>query len=79
MGRDQANAVPGCQNIVSFVIAGKCRTCLVYHINEGLRVISREATDIFTIIFTREDRLDQGGEFMRGKLAFDQTSTGCDV
>ena len=52
---------------------------LVYHIDEDLCVVSREAMDYFTLILTRKDRIDQGGEFMWGKLVFDQAVTGCDV
>ena len=73
------NAAPSCRKKFSLVIMGKCRTCLVYHINKGLRVISRKATDLFTITVTREDRLDQGKKFMWSELAFDQTFTGCGV
>jgi len=71
--------MPGFRVDVSLAITGKRRTCLVYHINEGLCVTSRKATDLFTIVVTREDRLDQGREFMRGELASDQKSIGCGV
>ena len=64
---------------VSLAIADECRTCLVYHIDKGLCVISRKTTDRFTLIVIREDRLDQGREFTRGELAFDQSSTGCNI
>jgi hypothetical protein len=39
-------------------------TCLVYHIDEGLRIIPAEAVDRVTLVLTRGDCLDQGGEFM---------------
>ena len=64
---------------VSLAITGKRRTCLVYHINEGLCIVSRKTTDHFILIMTREDRVDQGREFMQDELASDQTPTGCDV
>ena len=52
-------------------------TCLVYHIDEGLCVVFEEGTDCFARIVTRENSLDQGGEFMWGERASDQTLTGC--
>ena len=60
-------------------MTSKCGTCLVYHIDEGLRIVPREATDGITLIFTRKNRINQGGEFIRGELASDQTATGCGV
>jgi len=56
-----------------------CETCLVYRVDESLCVVPKEATDCVTFIFTREDRLDQGGEFMRIEHASDQTSTGWSI
>jgi hypothetical protein len=52
----------------------ECRTYLVYHIDKGLCVVP-EAMDRVTSILTRDDRLDQGGEFIQGERASDQTST----
>jgi len=47
--------------------------CLVYHIDEGLRVVSAEATDRATRILARENLLDEGGELMQSERAPDQT------
>ena len=47
------NPVPDFQSRlvnISPVIAGENRTCLVYHINEGLYVNSRKAMDYFILI-----------------------------
>ena len=49
---------------------------LVYHIDEGLYVVPNKATDRVTLILTREDRLNQGGEFVRSESASDQTPAG---
>jgi len=54
-------------------------TCLVYHVDKGLCVVPKEGTDRVTLVLTREDRLDQGGEFVQGKCASDQTSTGWSI
>jgi len=45
-----------------------CKTCLVNHVNKGLCVVPKEATDRVT---TREDHPDQGGEFMQSEIAPD--------
>ena len=34
-------------------------TCLVHHINNGLRIVPQEAADRATLILTREDHFDQ--------------------
>ena len=52
------------------------RTRLVYHIGKCLCVVTNEATDRVTRIVTREEGLDQGGEFVRNERTLDQTSTG---
>lgn len=57
----------------------ECGTCLVYHINEGLSVISAKGTDRATHVFAREDLLDQGGEFIQNERAADQTPTGWSI
>jgi hypothetical protein len=48
-------------------------TYLVYHIDEGLCVFLKEATDCVARIVTRENGLDQGGEFVRSERTSDQT------
>ena len=55
------------------------RTCLIHHVDKGLRVIPKEATDRITLIPTREDHSNQGGEFMQSECASDQTSTGLNI
>ena len=55
------------------------RTCLVYHVNEGLRVVPKEATDCITFILTGEDHFDHGREFMRSKRPPDQTSASWSI
>ena len=45
-------------------VMSECRTYLVYYINKDLRIVSKKATDRITLIFAREDRFYQGGEFM---------------
>ena len=52
------------------------KTHLIYHIDKDLCVIRKEATNRITLILTREDRLNQGGEFVRSERASNQTSTG---
>jgi len=55
------------------------RTCLVYHIDEGLRVVFVEATDRAAHILAREDLLDQRGEFMRSERTPDQTRASWNI
>ena len=40
-----------------------CRTRLVYHVDEGLCVVPKEATDR-VIILAGDDRLNEGGKFI---------------
>ena len=47
------------------------RVHLVYHVDKGLRVVPTEAADRLTLALTREDRLNQGGEFVRRERAPD--------
>ena len=54
-------------------------TYLVQHINEGLCVVPTEGSDGVTRILAREDRFDQGGEFVWSVGASDQTSAGWSV
>lgn len=54
-------------------------TCLVYYINEGLCVIPGEVADRFGSILACEDRLDEGGELIRGKITPDQTLHRCGI
>jgi len=61
------------------VMMSACRTCLIYHVNEGLDVVPKEAADRIARILTREDLLNQGREFMWRKRASDQTFTGWSV
>ena len=44
---------------------------LIYHINEGLCVIPKEAMDCVTLVLTREDHFNQGREFMQSKCTSD--------
>lgn len=53
----------------------ECRTCPVYHVDQDLCVVpSKEGPDCVILVLTGEDRLYQGGEFVRNKLASNQTS-----
>ena len=52
---------------------------LVDHIDKGLCIIPKEGTDRVTLVLTREDRLDKGGEFVQSKCASDQASTSWNV
>ena len=61
------------------VMMRKYRTCLIHHIDEGLRVVLKEVADCIARILTREDLLNQGGEFMWRKRASDQAFTGWSV
>ena len=61
------------------VMMSACRTCLVYHIDEGLDVVPKEAAGRIARILTREDLLNQGREFLWRKRASDQTFTGWSV
>ena len=54
----------------------ECRTRLVYNVDERLCVIPK---DRVPRIATRENGLDQGGEFLWSERASDQTFTGCSV
>jgi len=54
-------------------------TCLINHIDNGLHVVTKEATDGVTLILTREDNFDQGGEFIQSECASEQTSGGCNI
>jgi len=55
------------------------RTCLIHHIDEGLRVVPKEATDCVTLVLTREYHFDQGRELVQSESASDQTSTAWDI
>ena len=65
--------------ISRFTAMSRYGTRLVYHVDEYLCVVPREATDGVVLILARKDGVDQGGKLMRGELVLDQTSTGCDV
>ena len=54
----------------------KRRTCLGYHIYERLCILHREAEDLILI---RDNYLDQGTKFMRGKRTSDQASAGWSI
>ena len=56
-----------------FRTTSRCTTYLIHHINNGLRVTPKEAVDRVTLILTREDYFDQGGEFIQSECASDQT------
>ena len=47
-------------SIDRFAILSEHRTCLVYRIDKGLRVVTKEATDRVTLIATQEYIFDQG-------------------
>ena len=49
-------------------------TCLVYHINEGLCIVPRQAANGIMHTLAREDPFDQGGEFIQDKVTSNQTS-----
>ena len=55
------------------------RTHPMHNINKDLRIVPREATDRVTLILTREDCFDQGGEFTQNGCASDQRSAGWNV
>ena len=48
----------------------------MYDVDEGLGVVSTEATDHVVPIWTREDHLNQTTNFAGSKLALAQTLTG---
>lgn len=50
------------------------RTCLVYHIDEGLCVVPKEVMNCVALMLAREDRLNQGGSERPPES--DQTSVG---
>ena len=58
-----------------FAMIGEGMTHLVHHIDKGLCVIPEEGFDHVTLVLARDDRLEQGGEFVRSECASDQTST----
>jgi len=64
---------------VHLAMVSGCGTYLVYHVDKGLGVVPKEATDCIARILTQEELLDQGREFMRSKRASDQTLTGWSV
>lgn len=47
--------------------------CLIYHIDKGLGVVLGKATNCVTHILVCKDHFDEGGEFIRDKVASDQT------
>ena len=49
-------------------------TCLVQYIDKSLCVIIRKANNSVIHILGREGGLNQGGEFIRDKLALEQSS-----
>jgi len=59
-----------------FTIMSGRRTYLIHHIDKGLHIFPKEATDRVTLILTREDHLDQVGEFIQCECAPDQTTAG---
>ena len=61
------------------MLMSKDMTCLIQHIDKGLRVIAGKATNPVIHIFGCEDGLDQGGEFIRDELASEQSSEGLTV
>ena len=57
----------------------ECKTYLVFHVDERLRVVFNEAANYIARILTREDLLNQGGEFIRSKRASNQPFAGWSV
>ena len=57
----------------------ECKTRLIHHVDERLRVVLNEAADCIARILTREDLLNQGGEFIRSKRTSNQPFTGWSV
>ena len=49
------------------------RTCLVHNVDKGLCVILGKATGNIIHVLAYEDCLDQGGQLIWDKIAFDQT------
>ena len=49
------------------------RTCLVHNVDKGLRVILGKATGNIIHVLAYRDPLDQGGQLIWDKIAFDQT------
>ena len=47
----------------------------VYHVDKGLGIVPLEEIDRVGPILVREDRLNQGGKFVRDECASDQTFT----
>ena len=75
---------PGRQNVLISISINRsalseCGTYLVYHIDEGLCVSLKKATDCVACIVTRENGPNQGGEFMRSERTSDQTPAGWSV
>jgi len=52
---------------------------LIYHINKGLQIIPKEATDHVTLILTQEDHFNQGGEFMQSKCTSGRVPAGWNI
>ena len=50
--------------------------CLVYHVDKGLGIVSREAFDFLYLRRVREDRLYQGDAPVLGKGVADQSLPG---
>ena len=62
--------------IPGFAMGSGGRTCLVYHVDEGLGVVLGETADHLRSILARKDGLDQGCAIGHGERAFDQTPNG---
>ena len=58
---------------------GGHETCLIQYIDKDLCVIPGKATNPVIHILGLENGLDQGGEFIRGELASEQSSKGWTV
>ena len=55
------------------------RTYFVYYVDKSLSIVPLEAIDRIAPIFTRENRLNQGGKFVQGEGTSDQTFTGWNI
>ena len=61
-------------------MACKCRTDLIYHVDEGLGLVpTTNAADDVRLVPIREDSIYQGGEIRLTKCTSDQKSKGWSV
>jgi len=63
-------------SVIRFATIGIGVTYLVHNVDKGLCVIPKERMDRVTFILSREDGLNQRGEFTQSEAAPNQTFTG---